>query len=256
MNATAASLTGKVAIVTGGGTGIGEATARLFAAEGARVVVAGRRRELLEPIASAIGGLAVPTDLTREADIAALMVACERAYGRLDILINNAADPGSTSPAEAQDMTEWDHTFAVNTRAVMLAIKHAVPLLKRQGGVIVNVASDAILRPKAQRSAYAASKLAVVGLTKAVAQELGSFGVRVNVLAPGATDSAMLRQVFTERAASLGVPEAEVYRRSLATRALGRLSSVDEIAKAALFLATGRSSAMTGEVVVVDCGQR
>ena len=256
MTPPAASLAGKVAIVTGGGTGIGEAIAKLFASEGARVVVAGRRPELLNRVAKEIGGLAVPTDLTVEAEVQALINACKRAHDRLDVLVNNAGDPGTTSPVEAQDLAAWDRTFAVNTRAVVLTMKHAVPLLKRQGGAIVNVASDAVLRPKAQRSAYAASKLAVVGLTKAVAQEVGRYGIRVNVLAPGATDSAMLRRVFTERAASLGVLEAEVYRRMRETRALGRLSTVDEIARTALFLATDRSSAITGEVVVADSGQR
>ena len=248
-------LDGKAAVVTGGGTGIGAAIARLFADEGARVAVAGRRPEPLDEIAADIGGIAVATDVADEDGVRALFASCERAFGRLDVLVNNAGDPGSTVAIEDQDMETWDRTFAVNTRAVILCIKHALPHLKRTRGAIVNVTSDSVHRPKAMRSAYAGSKMAVLGITQSVAREVGRTGVRVNALAPGATQSEMLGRVFAERARSQGIPESEVYARSAGTKALRRLSTPDEIARAALFLASDAAAAITGELVTVDCGQ-
>ncbi|MDP6604235.1 MAG: SDR family oxidoreductase [Rhodospirillales bacterium] len=249
------ALDGKAAVVTGGGTGIGAAIARLFAAEGARVAVAGRRRKPLERVAADIGGIVVPTDVSEEDGVRALFARCESAFGGLDVLVNNAGDPGSTVPVEDQDVESWDRTFAVNTRAVILCIKHALPHLKRTRGAIVNVTSDSVHRPKALRSAYAGSKMAVLGITQSVAHEVGHVGVRVNVLAPGATQSEMLGRVFAERARSQGIPEAEVYARSAGTKALRRLSAPDEVARAALFLASDAAAAITGELVTVDCGQ-
>ena len=250
------ALEGKVAVVTGGGTGIGAAVARRFAAEGASVVVCGRRAEPLERVAAETGALPISVDVTDEASVAGLFRTCEQRLGGLDVLINNAGVPAATMSIELEDMSIWDRAFEVNVRGAVLCIKYAVPLLRRQGGAIVNVASDSVLRPKAQRAAYAASKRALTGLTEAVAQEIGVHGIRVNTLSPGATDTEMLRQVFAERAAQYGITEGDVRAQSVAGTALRRLATPEEIAAAALFLASDASSAITGAMLVVDAGRR
>ena len=135
-----AGLEGKVAVVTGGGSGLGEVIARRFAASGCAVVVAGRRSQPLEAVAAAIGGLAVATDVRDEAQVQALFAACEAAYGRLDVLVNNAGTTGPTVPAVEMEAAAWDETMAVNARGTVLCIKHAMALLKR-GGAIVNMSS-------------------------------------------------------------------------------------------------------------------
>lgn len=247
---------GKVAVVTGAGTGIGAAIVRLFAQQGCRVVLAGRRREPLEAIAREVDGIAVSTDVRSEAQVVRLFQACDRGFGRLDILVNNAGTGGPTVPIEAEDMTAWDDTFAVNVRGVALCIKHAVPLLKRQGGAIVNIASDAVLRPKAQRAAYAASKCAVVGLTQVVAQELGPVNIRVNTVVPGATRTEMLMEIFKARALQYGLSEEAVMQQAVQGTALGRIAEPEDIAAAALFLAADASRAITGTVLVADAGRR
>jgi NAD(P)-dependent dehydrogenase (short-subunit alcohol dehydrogenase family) len=249
-------LKGKVAVVTGAGTGIGAAIVRLFAQQGCRVVLAGRRREPLEAIAREVDGIAVSTDVRSEAQVVRLFQACDRGFGRLDILVNNAGTGGPTVPIEAEDMTAWDDTFAVNVRGVALCIKHAVPLLKRQGGAIVNIASDAVLRPKAQRAAYAASKCAVVGLTQVVAQELGPVNIRVNTVVPGATRTEMLMEIFKARALQHGLSEEAVMQQAVQGTALGRIAEPEDIAAAALFLAADASRAITGTVLVADAGRR
>ncbi|MSO54186.1 MAG: SDR family oxidoreductase [Rhodospirillales bacterium] len=250
------ALDGKVAIVTGGGTGIGEAIVRRFAAEGAKVVVAGRRKNLVDKIAAEVGGLAVAADVTREADLAALAQACDRAYGRLDVLVANAGIAIPAMPIEDFDLDAWDKVFAVNTRGALLSIKYAMPLLKRQGGSIITIASGAVFRPKAQRAAYAASKIALVGLTKAVAQEGWPFGIRVNALAPGNVDTVMLRGSCADLAKARGVSIDVIEREARDVKALRRLATVEQIAGTAVFLASARSSAITGELVLADSGEQ
>ena len=248
-------LDGKTAVVTGGGTGIGEAIARLFAAEGCRVVVAGRRNEPIARVAGEISGLAVQADVTDEARVAALFKACDDSYGRLDVLVNNAALPGPTVDVADQDMEAWDQTFAVNVRGVILCMKHAVPLLKRRGGAVINMSSVAAIRAKPRRGAYAASKHAVLGITQAAAYELGVHGIRVNAVCPGGVDTAMLRRIIGNGAWGQGTSEADAMRRSADGNALRRLAAPRDIAEAALFLASDAAGAITGEYLTVDAGR-
>ena len=180
-------LDGRVAAVTGGGTGLGEAIARRFAAEGALVVVSGRRREPIDAVAADIGGMAVVTDVADEASVAALFAKTEQSHGRLDILVNNAGHGGGgLMPVENMDIDEWDRTFAVNVRGVVLCSKYAIPLIKRGGGgAIVHIASVAGIGPLKNQSVYGVSKAAVIALTKPMAHEVGRDGIRVNALCPG-----------------------------------------------------------------------
>lgn len=251
-----AGLEGKVAVVSGGGSGLGEAIARRFAASGCAVVVAGRRRQPLEAVAAAVGGLAVATDVRDEAQVQALFAACEAAYGRLDVLVNNAGTPGPTAPAVEMDAAAWDETMAVNARGTVLCIKHAMGLLKRGGGAIVNMSSRVGLHGKAARSAYAASKFAIRAITESVAAEVGRWGVRVNSVCPGGVDTALFRSVVAVRAESLGVAaDALLQAEYLASAALGRLVSAADVADAVMFLAGAEAAAITGEHILVDAGR-
>jgi NAD(P)-dependent dehydrogenase (short-subunit alcohol dehydrogenase family) len=246
----------KVAVVTGGGSGIGEAVARLFAAEGCRVVVAGRRPAPIERVASDIAGLAVAADVSREDDVAALIAACGDAFGRLDVLVNNAGVVPPRADVEDQDMAHWDATFAVNVRGVVLAIKHAAPMLKRRGGAIVNMASRVALHGYPRQIAYSASKFAVLGITQSVAQELGPFGVRVNALCPSATLTKEQRRRLTERAEDQGRTVDELIESEiLSAGALHRAVMPEDVAAAALFFASDAASAITGQHLVIDAGR-
>lgn len=249
-------LNGKVAVVTGGGGGIGEAVVRHLAGEGAAVVVAGRRRDLIERIAADVGGLAVQTDVSREGDVTALFEACESANGRLDILVNNAGwGGGGVAAAEDIDLEAWEQTFAVNTRGVMLCIKHALRLLKRQGGTIVNVASIAGLKPNAKQIAYGASKAAVINLTESIADEVGAFGIRVNAICPGAVDTDLYRSNAAARGAAVGGTLEDDMARIAKNSALGRLTTRAEVAAGVYFLASEKSGSMTGTYFTMDAGK-
>ncbi len=249
-------LDGLAVIVTGGGSGIGEAIARRFADEGGRVMVAGRRLDAVRKVARDIGGLAVATDVSREAEVAALMPRCDEAFGRLDILVNNAGITGPILGAEEMDMAAWDQTMAINLRGVIQCIKHAVPLLKRQGGAIINMSSLMGLRGYPNRSAYSASKFAVIGITEAVAHEVGRFGIRVNALCPGAVNGELMDRVIAERSAKEGVPEAEVIRNNYTdVAAMRRWVEPEEVAATALAMVSAPFSAITGESVRIDCGR-
>ena len=251
-----ADLKDKVVIVTGGGAGIGEAIARAFADDGCKVVVAGRRKEPIERVAGAISGLAVPTDVSKEDDVAALIGACEAAFGRLDVLVNNAAVVGPTVSVAEEDAAAWDETFAINVRGVALCIKHAVPHLRKTQGAIVNISSIAGIRANPRRGAYAASKHAVLGLTQAAAFELGPDGVRVNAVCPGGVDTEMFRELLPLRAGSEGMSIDQLVERAGAGNALGRLTSPEEVAQTTLFLASAAAGAITGQHLVVDAGKR
>jgi NAD(P)-dependent dehydrogenase (short-subunit alcohol dehydrogenase family) len=246
----------KVAIVTGGGSGIGAAIARRFAAEGARLVLAGRRREPIERVAREIDALAVVSDVALEAEVAALVATCRARFGRLDVLVPNAGvGGGGLAPTAAIDVETWDRTFAVNTRGVMLCVKHAVPLLTESRGSVVVVASTSGLRPNPMQAAYAASKAATLAFVKAAAQELGPSGVRVNALCPGAVDTELYRANAAARVEAAGRTIDDDKARLADLAALRRIATAEDIAAAALFLATGASGAMTGEYLKLDCGR-
>ena len=249
-------LDGKVAVVTGGGSGIGEAIARAFVAAGAKVVVSGRRPEPIERVAGDISGLAVAADVSSEDDVVRLFKACQDAHGRLDILVNNAGVTGPVATAEDMDMAEWDETMAINVRGVILCTKHAVPMLKRQGGSIVNMSSRLGLKGYSMRSPYAASKFAVIGITQSVAFEVGVDGIRCNALCPGAVHGELMERVVAARAEKEGRSAADIVKESYTdAAALRKWVEPEEVARAALFLASDAASAITGESVVVDCGR-
>jgi NAD(P)-dependent dehydrogenase (short-subunit alcohol dehydrogenase family) len=247
-------VSGKAALITGGASGIGRATALLFAREGAAVAIADLNAQAGEAVANEImqsGGRAIfePADVTRATDCCRLAESAIREFGRIDILFNNA---GIIRRATVLDLSEedWDRVMAVNVKSIYLLSREVIPHMQKQGGgSIINTASGWGLAGGAKAAVYCASKGAVVLLTKAMAIDHGSQKIRVNCVCPGDTDTGMLRA----EAQQLG----EANDRFLADaekRPLGRVGSPDEIAQAVLYLASDASSFVTGTALVVDGG--
>ncbi|MEQ9798988.1 MAG: SDR family oxidoreductase [Salinisphaeraceae bacterium] len=255
---TKGRLAGKVALVTGGGTGIGAAIARLFAREGAAVAITGRRAEPLQALAGETGATILPGDVSDETAVDALFAELDRQHGgRLDVLVNNAGITGPVSPVEGMDMAAWDETMAINIRGVILCTRAAVPRMKRAGGgAIVNMSSLMGLRGYPMRSAYTASKFAVIGITEAVAHEVGQDNIRVNALCPGAVNGELMDRVIAARAAKENRPPEEIIRENYTDKAaLRRWVEPEEVAEAALFLASAASASITGDKLKVDAGR-
>ena len=256
-------LSNRVAIVTGGGRGIGRAIALRFAAEGAAVVVSGTGRDHLETTAAEIvsgGGraLALVADVSDQAAVADMVDMAVRQYRRLDILVNNAGIAGPTASVVDARAEDWERTLAINLTGAFLCAKHAIPhLIKAPEGRIINITSIAGKIGYALRSPYAASKWGMIGLTRSLALELGAHGVTVNAIAPGGTRGPRLESVIRDRAAALGRSPDEVEREFFTgTTALKRLVEPEEIASTALFLASDEARNITGETISVSAGFR
>lgn len=249
-------LNGKVAVVTGAGSGIGQASALLFAAEGARVacvdVNEATAKRTVEQIEKAGGqGLAVSADVSTAAGNQAMVERTLAQWGRLDVLYANAGVPQSPTPVEEVEEASFDRIIAVNVKGVFLGVKYAVPVMKRQGGgVILITASTAAIRPRQGVQAYSASKGAVIALTKALALELARHKIRVVAIAPVATNTPML-PAFMGRT----VVDDKAREAMLRTIPLGRLNTPEDIARAALFLASDDAAMVTGTCVEVDGGR-
>ena len=249
-------LHGKVALVTGAGSGIGQATALLFAREGARVTVVDIREDAARETAGAAakaGGeaLAIRADVSRAGDNEAAVAQTVARWGRVDVVFANAGVAQWPTGVEGVDEGTFDRIMAVNVKGVFFAAKYAVPVMKRQrSGVILATASTSALRPRPGVQCYSASKGAVVSLTRSLAVELAPFGIRVLSLAPVATDTPMLA-TFMGKAAV----DDEGRARYIATIPLGRLNTPDDLAKAALFLVSDDAAMMTGTCVEVDGGR-
>ena len=247
-------LAGKTAIVTGGAGGIGRATALLFAGEGAAVSVVDLNQEAGVEVAreiSAGGGRAIfeRADVTRAADCKRVVEHTVKEFGSIHVLFNNAGIIRRASVIEISE-EDWDRVMAVNVKSVFLMCREVIPIMaKGGGGSIINAASGWGLVGGARAAAYCASKGAVVLLTKAMAIDHGGQKIRVNCICPGDTDTAMLRS----EARQLGKAEGRFLSES-AKRPLGRVGTPEEIAQAALYLASASSSFVTGSALVVDGG--
>lgn len=257
------NLDGKVALITGGSSGIGRAAALAFAREGARVALAARGAERGEEVAHevcAAGGRAVfiRADMSRPEEIEALIGRTVGEYGRLDCAFNNAATEGGALALTADfSEEEYDLTTAVNLKGVWLCMKHELRQMLGQeprGGAIVNTSSVNGLGGVAQGAIYAATKAGVLALTKSAAQEYAAQGVRVNALVAGGFDTPMLGRVF--ELASGGDPAAAeaVQARITETIPLGRIGRPEEAAEAAVWLCSGAASYVTGHSMIVDGG--
>jgi NAD(P)-dependent dehydrogenase (short-subunit alcohol dehydrogenase family) len=246
-------LDGKVAVITGGASGIGEATVRLFAAEGARVLIADMQEDKGHALVAELGQEAafVQVNVTHEVEVKAAIDAAVSRWGRLDCLFNNAGFGGALGPLEDTSVEDFDMTFDVLVKGVFLGIKYASPIMKRQrSGNMLNTGSIAGLQAGLGPHLYSAAKAAVVHLTKSAALELGEWGVRVNCICPGA--------IATPLAA--GRPDAttehiDKLRQYMANaQPLGRIGEPTDIAQAALWLASNESNFVTGHIMVVDGG--
>ncbi len=246
----------KVAVVTGAGSGFGEAIAASFAREGARVVVADVNEENGRRVAQAIakeGGVArfFRADVSRSGDVKAMIDDALTAYGGLDVLVNNAGFSHRMMPLWDLPEEEFERVFATNVRGVYLGCKHAVPVMKeRGGGVIVNTASIGALRPRPNVTAYNATKGAVLTLTRGLASEVAPFGIRVNAVNPVAAETA-----FMKTAVGLDKLPDEFRKQLVSTIPLGRLTEPRDVAAAVLFLASPEAEFLTGVCLDVDGGR-
>jgi NAD(P)-dependent dehydrogenase (short-subunit alcohol dehydrogenase family) len=245
-------LDGKVAIVTGGATGIGKATALLFAEEGANVIVADRdeengRRVAEQIVRSGGNGIFLPVDISRPDEVEAMVRTVVDTFGRLDVLHNNAGVEGEQAPTADCTLENWDRVIGINLRGVFLGMKYGIPAMVKQGsGSIINTASVAGLVGVANMPAYCASKGGIVQLTKTAALEYAPQGIRVNVICPGGVWTPMTERVTASRAEILGAMETQV--------PAGRIGQPEEIARLALFLASDDSSYCTGAPFAIDGG--
>jgi NAD(P)-dependent dehydrogenase (short-subunit alcohol dehydrogenase family) len=248
-----AELEGKVALITGGASGIGESAARLFVAEGAKVVIADMQRERGAALADELGEAAVfqQVEVRQEAEVKAAVDLAIETWGRLDCMFNNAGFGGVLGPIQDIPADDFDLTMDVLVRGVFLGMKHAVPVMKKQGGgSIINTGSIAGVTAGRGPVIYSAAKAAVVHLSKVTAMELGEHFVRVNCLCPGYIATPL-------SANTVGRPD-ELIEKSHHTYAvrqpIPRTGMPDDIAQMAMFLASDRSSFVTGQAIVVDGG--
>lgn len=254
-------LQGKVAVLTGAASGIGEATARLFAYEGAAVVLADINDERGHTLAADIhanGGTAhyVHANVAQEADVKAMIDTALSLHGRLDTVFNNAGFGGATGPIAEIPVEEFDATMGVLLRGVFLGIKHAAPILIEQGcGTIVNTASVAGLRAGYAPHIYSVAKAAVIQLTRTVAMELGEKGVRVNCICPGGIATPLLANAFKGEQPMDEADALELVKQAISVfQPLQRAGLPEDIAAAALWLASEDSSFVNGHALVVDGG--
>ena len=244
-------LAGRVALVTGGSRGLGSAIARTFADAGARGAVVD-----LEPGSCAEGWVALTADVTNEEDVERVVAATLERFGRLDIVVANAGVVPPWSDAANFDLVALDRTLAVNVRGVAATMKHGARALQGHGGAIVVMASLNAWQAASGQGAYTASKHAALGLVRAAALDLGSYCIRVNAIGPGPVATDALRERLARREAEGGQAADEALRQAAAGTALGRMVTEEDVARAALFLASDLSSGITGALVPVDAGLR
>ncbi|MDH5361913.1 MAG: glucose 1-dehydrogenase [Aigarchaeota archaeon] len=247
-------LSGKVALVTGGATGIGRATSLLLAAEGAKVVVADIDQRGGEQTVRTIrrrkgAGAFIRADVSKASHAEKMVRFAVSSYGRLDILFNNAGIAGPNAPIHKLSEEDWDRVMNVNLKGVFLGSRYVVPQMIRQGGgVVINTASELGLVGSPGHPAYSASKGGVIALTKAMAVGLAKHNIRVNCVCPGATDTALLKDFVKKRKKK---KELQKIASDIPMKRLGR---PEDIAKAVLYLACDDSSYVTGTYILVDGG--
>ena len=255
------SLIDRVAIVTGAGSGIGRAIAKAYAAEGADVVLAGRRPDPLEETATAVRALGpravvVPSDVTVEEDVRGVVATAIDELGRVDLLVNAAASAAEETSTANVTVESWNETLAATLTSVMLVSRECLTrsMLARRAGAIVNVASTAGLRGVADKAAFSAAKAGVLRFTEALAGEVGPHGIRVNAIVPGLVATERLQGYYERVSAQRGIDYDRVIDEATRQVALRRLIRPEEVAAVAVFLASEQASAITGQALEVSGG--
>jgi 3-oxoacyl-[acyl-carrier protein] reductase len=245
-------LQGKVALVTGAAAGFGEAIARLFVAEGAKVLLADLDGAKAQVLAEALGpaARAVACDVSRQADVQAAVAACVESFGTPDVVVNNAGTTHRNQSMLEVDESTFDRVFAVNVKSIFHMTRAVVPLMQaRRSGCIVNIGSTAGIRPRPGLAWYNASKGAVNLLSKSMAAELGPDGIRVNAVCPVMSPTGLIEQFL----GTADTPEARA--RVIAGIPLGRMSTPEDVAEATLYLASDAARFITGVELPVDGGR-
>lgn len=252
----------KVAIVTGGGVGIGRAISLAFAAEGVAVVAAARTLPRLEAVADEIrsrGGraTAIQTDISDENQVKKVVAQTLNEYGQIDILVNNSGIAGPTINVVDIKLDDWNEVLAINLTGAMLCAREVLKsMIARRSGNIINISSAAGRGGFAMRSPYCVSKWGIIGFTQTLAMEVGEYNIRVNCIAPGAVEGERIENVMKARAEAMGLTYEAVRSRSTADAALGRMVTATEIANTAVFLVSDESSGITGQTISVNAGLR
>jgi NAD(P)-dependent dehydrogenase (short-subunit alcohol dehydrogenase family) len=252
--------TGPVVAVTGAGRGIGRAIALAFAETGARLVLAARTKPELEQTRSLVAergakAIVVPTDVTDPEQTTAMARTALDAFGTIDVLVCNSGIAGPTAPLWEIEPEQWRETMRVNVEGVYLCCRAVLPaMLERGAGSIVVIGSMTGKRPLHGRTPYSASKLALVGLVRTLSWETGPHGIRVNLISPGGVSGPRIEAVIANQAAALQISEEDSRARFTASSPLGRLTEADEVAAAAVFLASPAATGVTGEDLNVSAG--
>src|SRR6476661_4828228 len=251
-------LDGKVAIITGASTGLGPVMAKRFVDEGARVLLAARREELVQEAAVACGdaAIAMRADVTVEDDVIAMVARAVTEFGHVDVMCNNAAAPGTDKFIWEQTLQNWNATIAIDVTAAMLCTREVLhrSMLERKSGVILNFSSTAGYNGMVRKSHYVTAKASLRAFTKAVALEVGQYGIRCNCIVPGSIDTELWRNWVQRTADEQGVDFDSHRARMLQGVALRDISSAEDVANLALFLASDESRTITGQSVPVDAG--
>ena len=249
---------GKVAIVTGASTGLGPVMARMLADEGAKLVLAARRTELVEDVAHQIGDAAVAlkADVTDENDVAKMVDAAMRRWGQVDVLMSNAAVPGQDRWIWEQTVDNFLDTYRVDCMAAMLCSREVLnrSMMERKSGAILTFSSGAGWSGLPRKAHYSAAKGALIVLSKTIAKEVGPYGIRCNCLVPGAIDTELLQNYHMRIAGERGVPVEEVRAEATSDLPLKTFSTPEDIANMALFLVSDQARTITGQAINVDAG--
>jgi NAD(P)-dependent dehydrogenase (short-subunit alcohol dehydrogenase family) len=259
-------LQGRVAIITGGGKGIGRAIALAFAREGATVVIASRSVSSLEQTCREISGndgkaTYVQTDVSDEKQVQRLVAETIRQFGQVDILVNNSGISGPTSRVVDMDLSQWNETLAVDLTGSMLCAREVLKgMIERKAGAIINIVSEGGRSADGRsgyplRAAYCCSKMGLIGLTETLSVEMGEHGIRVNAISPGPVMGERIRNVLKNRMAETGKTLEEMMEVLAVNNSLKRIATEEECAAVAVFLASEESSAVTGQTIPVSCGQ-
>jgi NAD(P)-dependent dehydrogenase (short-subunit alcohol dehydrogenase family) len=254
-------LEGKVALITGASKGIGRVMGRLFAKEGAAVVCAARSRDLVEETATLIksdGGraLAVTGDAATEGDVQKMVAAGVKAFGKLDVLVNNAGDGGPTKRVQEYTTDDWFYTINSCLTTSYMCTRFAVPeMIKAGGGVIINVSSTAGRRGLPFRIGYCSAKAGQVGMTYGLALELAPLNIRVNAIAPGAVEGDRIDRVIAGQAEVRGLAVEDMRRSFVERSPLKRMTTADDIATLAVYLCSDAAKNLSGQCIAVTAGE-